>query len=664
MQWFNNIKIRSKMIVGFGTVILLAIIMAVYAIVQVNGVNNDYQYLLAGAVERGSTSLEAQSYIRAMRRTLTQTGMMAPTANAVAINNLYTEMRYFYARVHVALDNYDYSVNNDPLLNRTEKDYRLDISREVRALMARYVNELAVPAKELALAGDHDGILTLAAGGGAIINRLIEASDYLREMSGEAMVRSSNAAIAYANASITILIIICVVVVFIAIILALFVAHAITRPIVEVVGVINSISEGNFNINTKAQVSSDEIGQMTKDVYNLVKTVRNVNNEVNLMIDAASVKGDLHFHIDADKYKGDWRELMVGLNQIAEAVDAPIVETMNVMNNLARGNFSSKVTGNYKGDFLQIKNAVNITIETLQDYINEIKDTLLKMASGDLTVTIDREYIGSFSEIKDSLNDICYTLNKTMTEISCASEQVLSGARQMSLSSQDLANGAQEQASSIQELNATVDVINHQTQQNASNASIASDLSNKSRKHAQTGNESMKQMLDAMKQIKESSSHISKINKTVQDIAFQTNLLSLNAAVEAARAGEQGKGFNVVAEEVRSLAIRSQSATVETTTLIEGSITKVNSGVNIADSTSQSLDTIVNDIDEVSEIINNISISSNEQAESISQICDGLLQVSKVVQSNAAVSEETAAASQELSSQAEILGRLVTYFKL
>lgn len=434
------------------------------------------------------------------------------------------------------------------------------------------------------------------------------------------------------------------------------------QNMLDLIGVLRNVNTGDFNADLKKMPGKKAI--MNEIVDALISNLTGVSTEISAMIEAAVVKGDLHFQIDHSKYEGGWRDIMRGLNNIAEAVDKPITEIRDSMAALDKGNFDVLVSGDYTGDFQVIKHAVNQTITDLSEYIHEIDNCLGAVASGDLRRKISMEFAGDFDRIKQSINGITDTLYKTMSEISSASDQVLSGAKQISTSAMDMANGAAEQASSVQELNASIDLISQQTKENAESATEANTISNKSTQNAQEGNESMKQMLEAMLQIKESSNNISRIIKVIQDIAFQTNLLSLNAAVEAARAGEHGKGFSVVAEEVRNLASRSQTAATETTGLIEDSITRVDLGSGMAESTAEALDVIVNNANEVLEIINNISASSRDQAEAIGQVSQGLGQISVVVQSNSAISEETAAAAEELSSQAELLRQLVSYFKV
>ena len=430
----------------------------------------------------------------------------------------------------------------------------------------------------------------------------------------------------------------------------------------NVVDVFSKIADGEFD--TKFEKLPGQLIYVNEAVETMRDNIKRVSSAINSVIVAASEKGDLAFQVDTEGFHDGWLDILNGLNHICEEIDKPIVEVRDIMGRLVNGDFSKRVEGNYAGDFKAIGDAVNDTIDSLNAYISEMSMTLSALAAGDLSKNITRDYAGSFSEIKRSINHISETFYKTVSEITAATDQVLSGAKQISQSAMDLANGAQSQASSVEELNASVDLINQQTRTNAESAETASALSSKSNASAQEGNDAMKQMLDAMLGIRESSASISRIIKVIQEIAFQTNLLSLNASVEAARAGEHGRGFSVVADEVRSLATRSQEAATETTDLISNSVERVETGSTIANSTASSLDEIVKNANEIMGIITKISEASREQADAIDQISIGLQQISNVVQSNSAVSEETAAAAEELNSQAEILQQLVSYFKL
>ena len=430
----------------------------------------------------------------------------------------------------------------------------------------------------------------------------------------------------------------------------------------QIVAIFSKIADGDFDV--KFDRLPGQLVFVNEAVEAMRTNILRVSDVINAVIIAAADKGDLSYKIDTKGFHDGWLDIMNGLNHICEEIDRPIVEVRDIMSKLRQGDFSQKVSGAYNGDFKAIAMAVNGTIDALSSYISEISQVLSALAAGELDKTITREYVGSFSEIKTSINHISETFYKTVSEISAATDQVLSGAKQISQSAMELANGAQVQASSVEELNASVDLINQQTRTNAENAENANELSNKSTINAQEGNEAMKEMLAAMSGIRESSSSISKIIKTITDIAFQTNLLSLNASVEAARAGEHGRGFSVVADEVRMLANRSQDAAAETTDLISNSVDRVETGSTIANTTASSLDAIVSSTEEIVIIISKISEASREQADAIDQISYALQQISNIVQSNSATSEETAAASEELTAQAERLQELIGYFKI
>ncbi len=280
----------------------------------------------------------------------------------------------------------------------------------------------------------------------------------------------------------------------------------------------------------------------------------------------------------------------------------------------------------------------------------------------DMDINSDRgDELGILFQSLKAVNDNMNVLVSNMRE---ASEQVTSGAKQISTSSIGLAQGATEQASTIEELTASIEEISSQTNMNAGNAREANTLAETAKTNAVNGNVQMQEMLIAMNNINESSGNIFKIIKVIDEIAFQTNILALNAAVEAARAGQHGKGFAVVAEEVRNLAARSANAAKETTAMIESSIKKVKDGTMIANETAKALDKIVEDVSRVASLVSEIATASHEQSSGINQINQGIIQVSNVVQTNSATSEESAAASEELLSQAEALKDQVSQFKL
>lgn len=287
-----------------------------------------------------------------------------------------------------------------------------------------------------------------------------------------------------------------------------------------------------------------------------------------------------------------------------------------------------------------------------------------KIADRNLDVSIDFKSNDEIGILCNEFNKMTDNLNEVLNNISIASKQVASGSSQVSSSSIALSQGATEQASSIQQLTATLDEISTQTKQNAQSANDANKLVETAKSDALTCNDQMKQMLVSMEQINKSSNNISRIIKVIDEIAFQTNILALNAAVEAARAGQHGKGFAVVAEEVRNLAIRSAKAAKETTDMIEGSINKVEDGTKIANKTAEALNNIVDGFSKVANLVKTISLASNEQATGITQVNQAISQVSQVIQTNSATSQESAAASEELSSQAEILKNQVDRFVL
>lgn len=345
---------------------------------------------------------------------------------------------------------------------------------------------------------------------------------------------------------------------------------------------------------------------------------------------------------------------------------APVDTVMHLAEKMGSGDLSHNDTDMvYKEDELGLLAKIfTETSKILAEHINEISEVLENVAAGNLDMTIEKDFMGDFNRIKLDLNKILDSLNITFNEMTVAAEQVATGAEQFSDGSQSLSEGAIQQASSVEELSAKIMEITDQVKESAMHANNANDKAEAVGTELENSNKQMHELLKAMDDITNTSGQIGNIIKTIEDIAFQTNILALNAAVEAARAGAAGKGFAVVADEVRNLASKSAEAAKNTTGLIESSLKSVQEGAKFAEITAISLENVVMGTKEIISAIGEISEKTEVQSLSLEEVTAGIEQISNVVQTNAATAEESAATSQELSAQAQLLKDQIARFKI
>lgn len=359
--------------------------------------------------------------------------------------------------------------------------------------------------------------------------------------------------------------------------------------------------------------------------------------------------------------------IFLAIRQSASAITKPIEELDAAAKELADGNLDVHLEVTTNDEIGELGRSIQQTVARLKvyiAYIDEISAVLADMADGRLSIVLKQEYAGDFKKVKDALLNISASMMEVLTGITESSGQVSTGAEDLAKASQMLAEGASEQAASVEELVAASDRIVSQLQVSKADAQSCAQEARKTSKLADEGKMQMMDMLDAMTKISETSKQVVGIIHTIEEIAEQTNLLSLNASIEAARAGEAGRGFAVVASEIGALANQSSDAAANTRNLIGVSMSEIERGAALADQVTEALSVVVENVGQVSEMVTHTADLAVEQEENMEQMQAGINSIAQAVQDTSATAEESSATSEELAAQAIVLTELIAKFDL
>ena len=349
---------------------------------------------------------------------------------------------------------------------------------------------------------------------------------------------------------------------------------------------------------------------------------------------------------------------------VLKNVLAPILHITRQVQPLQEGKLDLALDHQTNDELGDLAGTLEKSMELIRGYIWDLNRIMEQMAKGNFNVKTATAFIGEFRSIEESIDILTSNLSSTINSICQAQTQVSGNAEHLSSGAQNLAQGATEQDSAVEELYATLDTLSRSAAENVKTAATAQDNARQTGEQVTISGQQMEQMVAAMKDITEASQQIEKIIATIEDIAFQTNILALNAAVEAARAGAAGKGFAVVADEVRNLASKSDEAAKATKGLIENSVQATGRGSRIVSEVSATLNRTLELVMQSNTAIGAIVEAVKNDAESIAQVTEGIGQISSVVQSNSASSEESAAVSAELFNQVQRMEEQTRRFKL
>ncbi len=394
----------------------------------------------------------------------------------------------------------------------------------------------------------------------------------------------------------------------------------------------------------------------------LTKILSSTTSGVNELMSALN-RGDFNKKIDL-KVDGEYAKAISNATDAMETMRMMIDNIGEVMGRVAQGDISQRIQAQGQGDFAVLKNNVNLSLDALEGSFHDISRITNALAKGDLTQSSEQFYPGTFGNVISGMNHTVENLKVMVGEIKDSGEVIGAAAKEITAGNYDLSHRTIDQATSLENITASMNKFTETIKQNSENTRQANALAQVSSDFARNGVVAVGQVVKTMDGINESSRKIVDIITVIDSIAFQTNILALNAAVEAARAGEQGRGFAVVATEVRSLAQRAAAAAGEIKNLINDSVEKVEDGSHLVIKAGKTMEDILNSIDGVTNTIKSITKSSDEQIVSIGYMNESLTQIDDTTQQNAALVEESAASAKMLEDQTVVLSSTISNFKL
>jgi len=498
---------------------------------------------------------------------------------------------------------------------------------------------------------------------------------------------------------------------------AWWLTHRITKPLNKIVEIIDQLSNGKLSCwlaptskkdNLLSTDNNNEINQMLRATVAMSETLQRVILDTQKSVFAAK-RGDLTLRVDTQSLKGFMTDLCESTNQLVATTSDVMEDVTRVMTALAQGCLNETIREDYEGIYAEVATLVQKTIENLEQIITDIQlvvdeasrgqlDNLIDLSdkqgfakelsyavnvlveiqknfnndigfllenlkNGDLTQPIRTEYAGEFDQIKQNANSTIEKLVSMLSEISLIAEEVKKTSRKMEVNNNSLSNRTETQAASLEQTAAAMEQLTVTVAQNAHHAQTANQQASSATKVAKSGGLIVKEAIDTMRQVYDSSNKMLDIINVINGIAFQTKILALNAAVEAAHAGEHGRGFAVVAVEVRNLAQRSSEAAMEIQSMLEDSVSHIETGTFLVEKTGESMNNIITSIQHLTDIISEVSVASKEQSQGIQQINMAITQMDNMTQQNATLVEQAAASAEILALQAVKLTEAFRQFK-